>query len=150
MGRKVKEFEELVSEYTGANYALAMNNGTSTLHSILIALDIKVGDEVIVPSLAYISPINAILYQGAIPILCDNDPSTYNVTKENIKNKITKRTKAFITVDMKGLPVHYDTFKELSEETGIPFMSTGLESFGAIYKNKIVGTQANVHSFSFC
>lgn len=149
MGKKVKEFEDLISDYTGANYALAMNNGTSTLHAILIALDISNGDEVIVPSLAYISPINAILYQGATPILCDNDPLTYNVTKENIKNKITNKTKAFVTVDMKGLPVHYDTFKELSEETGIPFISDSAESFGAVYKNKKIGTQADVHSFSF-
>ena len=149
MGKKVQEFEDLVTQYTGAKYALAMNNGTSTLHSMLIALDIGVGDEVIIPSLSYISAANVIMYQGGQPILSDSDPKTFNVNPENIKEKITSRTKAFMTVDMKGLPVDYDAFINLSAETGIPFISDSAESYGAKYKGNNVGSQALMHSFRF-
>lgn len=149
MGRKVKEFEQVAVDYTGAKYAIAMNNGTSTLHAMLMALGIGPGDEVIIPSLTYISSFNVILYQGAIPVLCGNDPHTFNVTPENIKEKITPRTKAFMTVDLKGLPVDFDAFNALSEETGIPFLSDSAEAYGAVYKGKKVGSQAFAHSFSF-
>lgn len=149
MGKKVQEFENSLCEYTGAKYGIAMNNGTSTLHSILMALNIGPGDEVIIPSLTYISSANVVLYQGATPIFCDNDPLTYNVTTDHIRKKITPKTKAFMTVDLKGLPVDYDSFNELSEETGIPHISDSAESLGSIYKEKKVGTQAFAHSFSF-
>ena len=149
MGKKVEQFEKMACDYTGAKYSLAMNNGTSTLHSLLMALNIGPGDEVIIPSLTYISSANVILYQGATPVLCDNDPLTFNTTVSHIKKKITNKTKAFITVDLKGLPVDYDEFNELSKETGITFISDSAESYGAIYKNRKVGTQAHAHSFSF-
>lgn len=149
MGKKVEQFEKMACDYTGAKYSCAMNNGTSTLHSLLMALNIGPGDEVIIPSLTYISSANVILYQGATPVLCDNDPLTFNTTVSHIKKKITNKTKAFITVDLKGLPVDYDEFNELSKETGITFISDSAESYGAIYKNRKVGTQAHAHSFSF-
>ena len=149
MGRKVKEFENMVCEYTGSRHSIAMNNGTSTLHAILMALDIGPGDEVIIPTLTYISSANVVLYQGATPVFCDNDPLTYNVTAESIREKISSNTKAIMTVDMKGLPVDFDSFKELSAETGIPFISDSAESYGSIYKGSFVGSQATAHSFSF-
>jgi perosamine synthetase len=149
MGLKVKEFEQMVCDYTGAKFAVAMNNGTSTLHSILVVLGIGPGDEVILPTLTYISSANAVLYQGAKPVLCENDPDTFNVDPEHIKEKITPRTKAFMTVDLKGMPVDFDAFNALSKETGISFISDSAESLGAIYKGKKVGSQAWAHSFSF-
>lgn len=149
MGQKVEEFEEKIADYTGAKFAIAMNNGTSTLQACLAALDIGAGDEVIVPTLSYISSANTVLYQNATPIFCDSDPDLFNTTIAHIKSKITNKTKAFMTVDMKGLPVDYDAFSQLSNDTGIPFISDSAESFGASYKGKKVGTQARLHSFSF-
>lgn len=149
MGKKVQEFENNVANYVGAKYALAMNNGTSTLHSILIALGVGPGDEVILPTLTYISTSNVVLYLGATPVLCECDPVTFNVEPEHIREKMTPKTKAFMTVDMKGLPVDFDAFHELSQETGVPFVSDSAESLGAIYKGNKVGSQALVHSFSF-
>jgi len=149
MGKKVEEFENLICDYLDVKNAIVMNNGTATLHSILTALSIGPGDEVIIPSLTYISSANVISYLGAKIVLCDVDKSTFNVTVDDIRKKITKNTKAFMTVDMKGLPVDFDSFKNLSEETGIPFVSDSAESFGAIYKGKKVGSQALAHSFSF-
>ena len=93
MGEQVRLFEQEVCQYTGARFAIAMNNGTSVLHALLIALDIKPGDEVILPSLTYISTVNAVLYMGGVPVLCDNDPLTFNVTPQYVRDKITDRTK---------------------------------------------------------
>lgn len=150
MGKKVQAFERAMCDLTGASHAVAMNNGTSTLHAILAALDIGPGDEVIVPSMTYISSVNVVLFVGATPVLCDNDPRTFNTTVEHVRAKITPRTKAIMTVDMKGLPVDYDAFAALSEETGIPFVSDSAESMGAIDRGRrIGGTPALAHSFSF-
>ena len=149
MGKKVQEFEQLVCDYTDSKYAVAMNNGTSTLHTILLALEIGPGDEVILPSLTYISSANVVLYVGATPVLCDNNLDSFNVEPEHIQQKITKRTKAFMTVDLKGMPVDYDAFNNLSRQTGITFISDSAESLGAEYKNNKVGSQAFASSFSF-
>jgi dTDP-4-amino-4,6-dideoxygalactose transaminase len=149
MGKKVELFESNICDYLNVKNAIVMNNGTSTLHSTLTALSIGPGDEVIVPSLTYISSANVVLYLGAKLVLCDSDPKTYNVNPEHIREKITKNTKAFMTTDMKGLPVDFDAFQALSQETGIPFISDSAESFGSTYKGIKVGSQALVHSFSF-
>jgi len=149
MGKKVKEFEQMVCDYTGAKYAVAMNNGTSTLHTILVALGIGPGDEVVLPTLTYISSANMVLYTGATPVLCESNPQTFNVEPHHIKEKISKRTKAFMTVDLKGMPVDFDAFISLSKGTNIPFISDSAESYGAEYKGQKVGNQALVHSFSF-
>lgn len=150
MGKKVEAFEAVVKARTGARHAIAMNNGTSTLQAMLAALGIGPGDEVIVPSLTYISSANVVLYQGAELVLCESDPTTFNTTPELVRAKITPRTKAFMTVDMRGMPVDYDAFAELSRQTGVPFLSDSAEALGAVYKDRPVGsTGALAHSFSF-
>tara|TARA_Y100000590_G_scaffold414035_1_gene510499 strand:- start:248 stop:1372 length:1125 start_codon:yes stop_codon:yes gene_type:complete len=149
MGKKVEEFEGLCCEYLNVKHAIAMNNGTSTLSSLLTALDIKYGDEVVVPNLTYISSANVIEYHSATPILADNDPRTFNISVDNIKNKITDRTKLVMSVDLKGQPVDYDEIIELCDRMGVPLIADSAESFGAIYKSKKVGSQALAHSFSF-
>ena len=142
MGEKVKDFEDSICNYTGAKYAVAMNNGTSTLHAILCALNIGPGDEVIIPSLTYISSANVVLYCGATPVLCECNPETFNVEPHHIESKITKSTKAFMTVDLKGMPVDYDEFLSLSKNYNIPFISDSAESLGSVYKGKPVGSIA--------
>ena len=149
MGKKVQELEAAACDYTGAQYAVAMNNGTSTLHAILSALEVGPGDEVILPSLTYISSANVVLFLGAKPVLCESDPLTFNVTPDQIREKVTAKTKAFMAVDMKGLPIDYDAFVELSKEISLPFIADSAESYGAIYKGQKVGAQAYAHSFSF-
>lgn len=149
MGKKVRAFEEAVCQYTDAKYAVAMNSGTSTLHSILMALGIGPEDEVILPTLTYISSANVVLFQGATPVLCESDSRTFNVEPEYIRQKMTNKTKAFMTVDLKGMPVNYDPFMALSKKTGIPFIADSAESLGAVYKGQKLGSQALAHSFSF-
>ena len=149
MGAKVREFEQAVCAQTGARHAIAMNNGTSTLHALLVALGVGPGDEVIVPSLTYISSANVVLFQGAELVLCESDPETFNVEPEHVRAKMTPRTHAIMTVDLKGMPVDFGAFRALSEETGVPWISDSAESLGAVYKGRPVGTQALAHSFSF-
>ena len=149
MGKKVEEFEEKFADYVGSKHAIAMFNGTVTLHAALAALGVGNGDEVIVPTLTYISTANVVLYQGAKLILCECDPETYCVTAENIKPYISNKTKAIITVDMNGLPVDYDSINKLANENNIAVIGDSAESLGASYKGKPVGNQALIHSFSF-
>ena len=149
-GSKVKEFEKKIQQFLNCKNVIAVNNGTSALHAVLLSLNLKKNDEVIVPTLSYISAVNAILYVGAKPILCDSDPETYLTNINYIKKKITKKTKAIITVDLKGLPVNYDEIAKYLKKKNIYFISDSAEAFGAKYKSKRVGsTNADFHTFSF-
>jgi perosamine synthetase len=149
MGNNVEKFEQIFAQYVGAKHAIAMGNGTQTLHALLAALGIGPGDEVIIPTLNYISAANVVLYQGAKLVLCDADPNTLNTTASLIEPLITKRTKAIMPVDLNGMPIDFDEVIKLGEQYNIPIIADSAESFGASYKNEPVGTQALAHSFSF-
>ncbi len=148
-GPKVKEFEGAFCDYTGARHAIAVNNGTAALHLILAALGVGPGDEVVCPSLTFIATANAVLYQGATPVLCECDGKTYNVTGDIIRARVTERTKAIIPVEMNGLPVDYDDILSQAKELGIPVVMDSAESLGAAYKGRKVGSIASLHCFSF-
>ncbi len=149
MGKKVEEFEKLCSEYLDVKHSIAMNNGTSTLSALMTALEINSEDEVIIPNLTYISTANVVEYRSAKLVLADNDIKTFNIDANLIKKKITNKTKLVMTVDLKGQPVDYDGILELCNSKNIPFVSDSAESFGAKYNDKMVGSQALAHSFSF-
>ncbi|MBF0511543.1 MAG: DegT/DnrJ/EryC1/StrS family aminotransferase [Candidatus Omnitrophica bacterium] len=149
MGKKVEEFEAMAADYLGTKYAVAFNNGTATLHASLLAVGVKENDEVLVPTLSYISSANAVLYCGAIPKFCQEDAKTFNVTADEIERNITPRTRAIMTVDLKGMPVDFDAIKAVAQKHRIPIVSDSAESFGALYKGRQVASQCEVHSFSF-
>lgn len=149
MGEKVKEFEQEFSKTVGAKHAIAVNSGTSALHVALAALGIKENDEVILPTLTFISTANAVLYQNAIPVLAECNPETYNISPEEIEKRITPKTKAIMIVDMNGMPVDYDPILEIAKRHSIPVIADSAESLGASYKEKKVGSIAPIHIFSF-
>ncbi len=149
MGKKVQEFETKVEKYIGVKNAIAMNNGTSALDALLTALNINEKDEVIIPSLTYISTANVVAYKKAKLVLCDSDPKTFNIDEKSLLKKISRKTKLIIVTDMKGMPVNYDFYKKLSKKLKIPIIADSAESFGAKYKNKIIGNQLLAHTFSF-
>ncbi len=149
LGPKVKEFEEAFAKEVGAKHAVSVCNGTAALHVALAALGIKEGDEVIVPSLTFISSANAVLYQNAVPVLAECDPKTYNITAEEIEKRITKKTRAIIPVDMNGMPVDYDNILSVAKKHNIPVIADSAESLGALYKGRKVGSIAGIHIFSF-
>lgn len=148
-GPKVAAFEEAFAKYIGVKHAIAMCNGTVTLHAVLAALGIGPGDEVVIPTLTYIATANVVLYQGAAMRLCECDPETYNVRVEDLERAVTSRTKAIIAVDMNGMPIDYDRICEFAGRRGIPVLADSAESLGATYKGALVGRQAFAHSFSF-
>jgi len=148
-GPMVERFENEFCFAVGANYAVAVNSGTAALHVALAALDIGPGDEVIVPSLTFISTANVVLYLGAKPVLVECDPETFNVTAEIISAAITPNTKAVIPVEMNGIPLDYAPLIQLCEERNIALIADSAESLGSASRGTRVGSQASVHCFSF-
>jgi perosamine synthetase len=149
MGPKVEAFETAFAAYVGAKHAVAMFNGTITLHALLAALDIGPEDEVIVPTLTYISTPNVVMYQNAKLCLCECDPKTYNVRVEDLQKVVTPRTKAIVSVDMNGLPINYGPVADFAKKHGIHLIADSAESLGGKFLGQQIGTQALAHSFSF-
>ena len=148
-GPKVAAFERAVAKFTGAQHAVAVNTGTAALHVALAAQGIGPGDEVIVPSLTFIATANAVLYQGATPVLCDNDTLTYNVTAELVREKATDRTRCVIPVEMNGLPLDYGSVLPAIQEIGASAIIDSAESLGSAHHRSPIGGQAAIHTLSF-
>ncbi len=149
MGQKVEEFEAQFAEYVGVDHAIAINNGTAALHLTVIASGIKEGDEVLVPDITFISTANAALFEGAIPVIVECDPKTYNIDLEDAQKKMNKNTRAIIPVDMNGLPVDYDAINEFAKQNDLKVIADSAESLGAVYKGGKTGAQAPMNMFSF-
>jgi len=149
MGPKVKEFEKSFAEIVGSKYAISTNNGTAALHIALIASGVKDGDEVLVPDITFASTAKVALYERAIPVLVECDPETYNISLIDLEKKITNRTKAILAVDMNGMPFDYDGVLSIAKKYGLKVIADSAESFGAIYKQKKIGSIAPLHTFSF-
>src|SRR5215831_2084475 len=119
IGRFINEFERAFARFCGVEHAVAVNNGTTALHLALVALGLKPGDEVLVPTLTYIATANAVTYCGAKPILVDCDPRTLNMDPTTIASKITTRTKGIIPVHLYGHPVDMDPIVSAAREYGL-------------------------------
>jgi perosamine synthetase len=102
LGPKVAEFEQRFAEYVGAKHAVAVNSATAGLHLALAALGIKSGDEVLVPSLTFVSTVHAVEYLGARPVFCDIEPDTLIMNFQDAAGKLTERTKVVVPVDYGG------------------------------------------------
>jgi dTDP-4-amino-4,6-dideoxygalactose transaminase len=144
-GRHVKRFEEEVAKYIGVKGGVALNSGTSALHLALLSLNIKKGDEVIIPSYVCTALLNAIRYVGAIPIISDIEEEGYNIAPYNVSPLITKNTKAIIVPHLFGLPAEIDKFLEF----GIPIIEDIAQAFGAEYKGKNLGSYGILSIVSF-
>lgn len=144
-GQLVHQFEDELSQYIGSKGAVATSTGTLALHLALMSLNIKDNHEIITPSYVCRSVLNAILYCGAKPVLCDVNKEDYNISFDDIKKRITKRTKAIIIPHMFGCPAEIDKFKKL----GIPLIEDCAHSIGAEYRGKKVGSWGDLSIFSF-
>jgi len=138
MGPKVEEFENEVLDYLGVKHAVAVNNGTAALDVALKSVGIKPGDEVIVPAFTYIATANAVLYQNAIPVFADIDPTTFTIDPDDVKRKITEKTRCIIAVDYAGHAANYDQLRKISEKYNLYLVEDGAPGIGGSYKgNKL-------------
>jgi len=144
-GKKVAQFEKGMANYIGRKHAIAVSSGLAALHLSLTALDIKRGDEVILPSYTCDALLNAVLYLGAKPKIVDVEYDDGNISLNEIKKNVTNKTKAIIVPHSLGFPAKIDSIIEL----GIPVIEDCATSIGAKYKNKKVGSFGKISAFSF-
>jgi len=148
-GPKVAEFEQAVADYVGAKYAVAVNSGTAALHAAMYAIDIKLGNEVIVPPMTFAATANCVIYQGGTPVFADVDPGTLLLDPVKVEEKITENTKAIIGVDYAGQPCDWDRLREIADKHELRLVADGCHALGAEYKGRKVGTLADMTIFSF-
>ncbi len=148
-GPIVNEFEKVVADYVGAKYAVAISNGTAALHAACFAIDIKEGDEVITTPITFAASANCVLYCGGIPVFADIDPITYNINPEDIKRKITNKTKAIIAVHFTGQPCDMDKIQAIADEYNLIVIEDAAHALGADYKGKKIGSISDMTTFSF-
>ena len=148
-GEYIARFERSFADYIGAEHATTVSNGTVAIHLALQALGVGPGDEVIVPSLTYIASVNTIIQSGAAPVFVDSLESTWQIDPEDVRRKITARTKAIMVVHLYGLPCDMDALAAICKEHGILLIEDCAEAFGARYKGQHVGTFGDVSTHSF-
>jgi dTDP-4-amino-4,6-dideoxygalactose transaminase len=145
--RKVVTFEKEFAEFEGVKHCVAVSSGTGALITCLAALGIGPGDEVIVPGYTFIASISAIIYARAIPVLAEIDESL-TIDPEDIKKKITSRTKAIMPVHMLGNPCDMDRIMQIAKENNLVVIEDCCQAAGASYKGKKVGTIGAMGAFS--
>jgi len=147
-GKRVQEFEKQLSSYVGSKYAVAVNSGTSALQAALYVLDIKNGDEVLLPSFTFVATANAIVSVGAKPVFVDVVPENYTIDPEDLRKKITKKTKAIIPVHLYGNFAYMNEIFEITDKHNLEVIEDAAQSLGTTYKNKHSVTFSRVGCFS--
>jgi len=149
-GEECRRFEEAFAAFTGTHHAISLANGTLALELALYALDIGPGDEVIVPARTFIASASCVVARGAVPIVCDVDPFSQNLTADAVLAALTLRTRAVVAVHLAGWPCDMDTIMALARERGIKVIEDCAQAHGATYKGRPVGSLGDCAAFSFC
>lgn len=149
MGKYINRFEKKFAEICGADSAICVCNGTVALHLALLALDVRPGDEVLVPSLTYIATANAVRYVGAEPVFVDVDPATWCIDPRLLEDSVTRRTKGIIVVHLYGHPADMDSINHIAGVHGLWVIEDAAEAHFARYKDRPVGSLATLSTFSF-
>ena len=139
-GPLVAEFEAKMAMLFARKHAIAVSNGTFAVDAVIESLNLKLGDEVIIPTLTIISCLAQVLRVGAKPVFIDSNPRTYNVSPDDVINAITERTKLIIIVNIYGLTVDYDPIISAAKKRGIWILEDVAQSIGVEYKGKITGS----------
>jgi perosamine synthetase len=148
-GPKVSEFEEKFADYVGSKYAVAVSNCTTGLHLSMIVAGIGDKDEVICPSMSYIATANCIKYVNAIPVFAEIDPKTLSLDINDVKHRITNKTKAILLVHQVGFPADIDAFQKLCQEFNLILIEDAACAIGSSYKGKKIGSHSDLVCFSF-
>lgn len=148
-GYFVQRFEQEFARLCGTEYALSVCNGTVALHLAMLGLNVRPGDEVLVPSLTYIATANAVRYVGAEPVFVDVDPETWCIDPRQIEASITRRTKGIIAVHLYGHPADMDAINSIAAVHGLWVVEDAAEAHFATYKGRRVGGLGDLATFSF-
>lgn len=147
LGPKTARFEEEFAAYIGTKYAVAVNSATAALDLALKLLYVRQGDEVIVPTMTFVSTAHVVAYNLATPIFVDVDPGTMNIDLDDVKRKITARTKAIMAVHYGGRPVDMRSLHKIAGT--IPIIEDAAHACGSTYLGKKVGSLGDIGCFSF-
>jgi dTDP-4-amino-4,6-dideoxygalactose transaminase len=148
-GSEVVAFEKEFAAYCQANYAVAVNSGTSALHLALLAAGVGPGDEVITVPFTFVATVAAILYTGARPVFVDIEPRSFTMDVNQIESAITPRTKAILPVHLYGQPADMEPILEIAGRFALRVIEDAAQAHGAEYKNRRVGAIGDIGCFSF-
>lgn len=149
LGPKLDEFEHALAAYHAMPDAIAVSSGTAALHLALRALDIREGDEVVVPSFTFIAVASVITYERAVPVFVDIDPITLNIDPQCVKAAITARTRAIIVVHNFGVPADMDALLSIAREHHLFVIEDACEAIGATYNDQRIGTFGDLSVIAF-
>ncbi len=148
-GPKVEAFEKDVAKTAGVSFGGAVSSGTAALHSAMYAIDIRPGDEVILPPMTFAATANAVVYQGGVPVFVDVEPDTLLIDPGKVEERITSKTCAVIAVDYAGQMCDYDALRQITKKHGIYLVADACHSIGGAYKGLPSGSCADLTVFSF-
>ncbi|MBC8184863.1 DegT/DnrJ/EryC1/StrS family aminotransferase [candidate division KSB1 bacterium] len=143
-----EKLEAEFCNYTKAKYAIVLNSGTAALHLAVNALNLEPNDEVIVPSLSFVATAFAAEYSGLKPVFAEIDPATFNISVEDVKQKISDRTRAIIPVHYAGLPVNLDALREISQKHNLFLIEDAAHAIGANHNGTKIGNFGDLTAFS--
>ena len=149
IGEYVNRFENGFADYCGVSHAVTVSNGTAAIHLALMALDIGIGDEVIIPDLSFIATANAVIMAGARPVFCDVESETLCIDPKCIEVLITPKTKAIMPVHLYGHPSDMKTIMAIAEKHQLYVIEDAAEAHGASIDSKRVGGFGDCATFSF-
>ena len=148
-GEECSKFEDEFANYIGSKFCIGVATGLDAIYLILKAMEIGVGDEVIVPSNTFIATALAVSYTGATPVFVEPDIATYNIDVKQIEEKITDRTKAIIAVHLQGRAADMDAIREIANRYELKVVEDAAQAHGAKYKGAKIGTMSDAAAFSF-
>lgn len=149
LGPEVKKLEQTLSEFAHVKHTLAIGNGTIAIQVALMALDLKPGDEVITTPFTFIATVSMLVLLGIKPILVDIDKDTFNIDPSKIEEKITKKTKAIMPVDLYGQCADYAAINKIAQKYNLAVIADAAQSFGAKQNGITVGNLATITCTSF-
>ncbi len=148
MGPAVTEFEKGFAKMAGAKHAVAVNTGTAALHAAIMAVGVKHGDEVILPSFTFVATAEAVALAGAKPVFADIDPKTYNLSPSAVEKALTKKTKAILPVDLYGFSAEMKPLREIADKNGLSLVEDAAQAHGTTYEKKPAGAFADAACWS--
>lgn len=148
-GPKVQRFEEDFKNYINVKNAVAVSSCTAGLHLSILALDLKPGDEVIVPAMTFVATSNAVIHAGAKPVLCDVDKYKMTIDIDDLRKKITKKTKAVIPVHFAGRACDIASILKIAKEHNLKIIHDAAHAIETEFNGKKIGTYNDISSYSF-